>query len=99
MVEYTRAVSEAPTIRAYLAPAQHRALPLPHDFTQDPQTPLDRGFADLTADERLAVRFIIEPADTATVRDFRAQAGLRQSQRLADALMVGDGHCCRFRRL
>ena len=62
MAEDTRAVSEAPTIRAYLAPAQHWALPLRHDFTQDPQTPLDHGLAEQAADERVAVRFILEPA-------------------------------------
>ena len=39
---------------------------------QEPRALMDEGFADATADERMAVRFIIEPADETTVREARA---------------------------
>ena len=41
------------------------------------------------ADERLAVRFIIEPADAATVRDFRAQAERLWAERHAPPDTLG----------
>ena len=74
MKRFRRGATGLQTIRAYLKPAQCWALPFEHARVQRPHAPLDQGFANLTADERLAVRFIIEPADAATVRDFRAQA-------------------------
>ena len=75
-MKWARRKAPAPyyTLRAYLKPAQCWALPFDHARVQDPHGPLDQGFADLAADERLAIRFIIEPAEAATVRDLRAQA-------------------------
>ena len=87
---------EAPgpyTIRAYLKPAHGWALPFDHARVQDPHAPLDRGFADLTAGERLAVRFIIEPADAATVRDFHAQAERLWAERHAPPDRLGERIC------
>ena len=77
------------TIRAYLKPAHGSALPFDHGRVQDPHAPLDQGFADLTADERLAVRFIMEPADAATVHDFRAQADRLWAERHAPPDTLG----------
>ena len=82
MVEHASTVSDAPTIRAYLAPAQHWALPLRDDFIQDPQAPLDHGLAEQAADERVAVRFILEPARDRAVHEALAIArGLYAGQR------------------
>ncbi|MCY4111259.1 MAG: hypothetical protein OXF96_04880 [Chloroflexi bacterium] len=77
------------TIRAYLKPAHGWALPFDHARVRDPHALLDQGFADLMADERLAVRFIIEPAGAATVRDFRAQAERLRAERHAPPDSLG----------
>ncbi len=64
-------------------------MPFDHARVQGPHAPLERGFADLMADERLAVRFIIEPADAVTVRDFRAQAKRLWAERHAPPETLG----------
>ena len=77
------------TLRAFLKPAHGCSLPFDHARVQGSHAPLDQGFADLMADERLAVRFIIEPADAATVRDFRAQAKRLWAERHAPPQSLG----------
>ena len=89
MREFRRGATGLHTIRAYLKPAHGSALPFDHARVQDPHAQLDRGFADLMSDERLAVRFIIEPADAATVRDFRAQAERLWAERHAPPDRLG----------
>ena len=72
------------TIRAYLAPKQHWALPLRHDFAQDPVVLLDRGLAHQTAGERVAVRFLVARAGERRAREAqRCAAQLRAGQRLS----------------
>ena len=72
------------TIRAYLAPKRHWALPLRHDFTQDPVVLLDRGFAHQMAGERVAVRFLVARAGERRAREaLRCAAQLRAGQWLA----------------
>ena len=72
------------TIRAYLAPKQHWALPLRDDFTQDPVVLLDRGLAHQTAGERVAVRFLVARAGERRAREAqRCVAQLRAGQRLS----------------
>ncbi len=72
------------TIRAYLAPERHWALPLRTDFVQDPAALLDRGFAHQTADERVAVRFLVARAGDRQVREALHRAEqLRAGQRLS----------------
>ena len=81
MAKLTQAASAPPTIRAYLAPARHWALPLRHDFIQDPQALLDRGLCGQSDDELVAVRFILEPARRRAVREALAVAqGLTAGQ-------------------
>ena len=77
------------TIRGYLKPAHGCALPFDHARVQGSHAPLDQGFAELMADERLAVRFIIEPANPATARDFRAQAKRLWAERHAPPDTLG----------
>ena len=89
MRKFRRGATGLHTIRAYLKPSHGWALPFDHARVQGPHAPLDRGFADLMADERLAVRFIIEPADAATVRDFRAQAERMWAERHAPPDTLG----------
>ena len=69
------------TLRAYLTPERCWELPLDHAGVQDPQALLDEGFADPRADERMAVRFIVGPADESTVREARAVADRLQAER------------------
>ena len=95
MRKFRRGATRLHTIRAYLKPAHCWALPFDHSRVQDGHSPLDQGFADLTAGERLAVRFIIEPADAATVRDFRAQAERLRAERHAPP----DGLDARIRHI
>ncbi len=72
------------TIRAYLTPKQHWALPLRHDFTQDPVILLDRGLAHQTAGERVAVRFLVARAGERRAREAqRCAAQVRAGQRLS----------------
>ena len=72
------------TIRAYLAPKRHWALPLRHDFAQDPAVLLDPGFADQTADERVAVRFLVARAGNRQIREaLHRAAQLHAGQRLS----------------
>ena len=79
-----RAVPQSCTIRAYLAPKRHWALPLRHDFAQDPSALLDRGFAHQTADERVAVRFLVARAGNRQVREaLHWAAQLHAGQRLS----------------
>jgi len=77
------------TIRAFLKPAHSWALPFDHARVQGPHAPLDPGFADFMADERLAVRFIIEPANAATGRAFCAQAERLWAERHAPPDTLG----------
>ncbi|MCY3958707.1 MAG: type IV secretion system DNA-binding domain-containing protein [Chloroflexi bacterium] len=79
-----RTAPQAHTIRAYLAPKQHWALPLRTDFVQDPAALLDRGFADRAADEHIAVRFLVARAQDRQQREavFRVEQ-LRAGQRLS----------------
>ena len=79
-----RAVPQSCTIRAYLAPKRHWAPPLRHDFAQDPSALLDRGFAHQTADERVAVRFLVARAGNRQVREaLHWAAQLHAGQRLS----------------
>ena len=72
------------TIRAYLAPKRHWALPLRHDFAQDPAVLLDHGFAHQMADERVAVRFHVVRAGHRKVREaLHRVEQLRAGQRLS----------------
>ena len=48
-------------VRAYLAPAEHWALPLRDAFEHDPQAVLDRGFMAAGPAERVVLCFIVEP--------------------------------------
>ena len=69
------------TLRAYLTPERCWELPLDYAGVKDPQALLDEGFADPRADERMAVRFIVGPADESTVREARAVADRLQAER------------------
>lgn len=74
MTRFHRGAIGLQTLRANLTPERSGVLPLDHTAVQDPRALLDDGFADPNADERMAVRFIIEPANEATVREARAVA-------------------------
>ncbi|MCY3748924.1 MAG: type IV secretion system DNA-binding domain-containing protein [Chloroflexi bacterium] len=79
------APKEPTTIRAYLAPEHHWALPLRTDLLQDPAALLDRGFADQAADERVVVRFLVARADARRQREALVRAAqLRAGRRLSD---------------
>ena len=78
------APNEPTTIRAYLAPEHHWALPLRTDLLQDPAALLDRGFADQAAGERVVVRFLVARAGTRQQREALVRAAqLRAGQRLS----------------
>ena len=75
---------EATTIRAYLAPERHWALPLRTEFVQDPAALLDHGFANQTGDEHVAVRFLVARAGVRQQREAVVRAEqLRAGQRLS----------------
>ena len=69
------------TIRTFLVPEHCWVLPLDHANVRDPHALIDRGLADPSADERVAVRYLIEPVPAATERDVRALADRLQAER------------------
>ena len=98
MKRFHRDAPRPQTLRAFLTPERCWELPLDHAGVKDPHALLDEGFADPTPYERMAVCFIIEPADESTVREARAVADrLRAEQygrpdELGAALRLAGGN-------